>query len=197
VGQSNMMRQTDYYRFQLEDAQIYQDWVMIELGKRGIIIQVFGSKEFQYKIGETPSGDEIKFDKRQLKTGNLAIETHEKTNSANNFFVASGINRPNITTWYHGNYENLWIFNFRELRKYVFDGLHRRLQPLREYKTETSMGILLPCFEADHLCLKKIRFNEKDLIKSVEIMRPVEVPYCTNQPRKERSLFTFQIGVQQ
>ena len=191
-----MKPQTDYYKFQLEDAQVYQDWVMIELAKRGIIIQVFGSKEYQYKIGETPSGDEIKFDKEQLKTGNLAIETHEKTHEKNEYFVLSGINRPNITTWYQGNYDNLWIFNFRELRKYVLNGVHRHNAPLREYKIPTSMGILLPCIEADTICLKKIRFNEKDLIKSISIVRPVEVPFCKEASRKEKSLFTFETEAQ-
>jgi len=190
VGESGMKPQTEYYKFQLEEGQIFQDWLMIELAKRGIVIQIFGSKEYQYKIGETTSHDEIKFDKEQLKTGNLAIETHEKTNENNEYFAESGINRPNINTWYQGNYENLWIFNFRELRKYILGG-QRRPYPLREYKIPTSRGFLLPSIEADALCLKKIRFNEKDLIKSVCIVRPVEVPYPKKEVRQERSLLSF------
>lgn len=182
---------TEYYRCKLENAQIYQDWLMVELAKRGMIIQVFGSKEYQYKCGESFSRDEIKFDERQLTTNNLAIEEYEKTNRNNPYFVKAGINREGIIRWLQGNYQTLWVFEFNKLREYVITGAKRHNNPLRRYAIDTSKGILLPCSEADKIATLKIRFNEKDFTKSVQIVRPVEVPYLEKEPRKEKSLFHF------
>jgi hypothetical protein len=182
---------TPYYKGQFDDALIFQDWLMRYLNRHGIILQVFSSREYQYKIGETTSHDEIKFDKRQENTGNLAIETHEKTHPDNLMYVESGILRSDIVRWVQGNYTNIWIFSAKDLKKYIFDGLQRQNNPLPTYKIPTSMGILLPSIEADKLCMVKFRPMEKNLIREVEITRPEVPPYYEATPRKEKSLFEF------
>jgi hypothetical protein len=186
-----MKEPTQYYQYQFNDSLIYQDWLMVELAKRGIIIQIFGSKEYQYKHGESFSKDEIKFDKEQLQTGNLCIEEFEKTNEYNSWFVESGINRQGIARWFQGNYENLWIFECNKLRQYLREGINREINKLNRYVTKTSKGIILPCIEADRICTQKIRFHDKELKESVVITRPIEVPYEREVERKEKLLSKF------
>lgn len=181
-----------YYIYQLEDAQIFQDWLMVELAKRGIIIQVFSSKEYQFKTGETFSRDEIKLDKKQLEYGNLAIEEYEKTDKNNPFYVESGINRQNIIRWIQGNYQNVWIFEFNKLKEYVLSGVSRPNNPLRRYVTPTSKGILLPCYpDADKICTIKITFVNHTLDGGVQITRPNPVVYQEEEKRKEKTLDLF------
>lgn len=181
-----------YYIYQLEDAQIFQDWLMVELAKRGIIIQVFSSKEYQFKTGETFSRDEIKFDKKQLEYGNLAIEEYERTDENNPFYVESGINRQNIIRWIQGNYQNVWIFEFNKLKEYVLSGVSRPNNPLRRYVTPTSKGILLPCYpDADKICTIKIPFVNHTLDGGVQITRPNPVVYQEEEKRKEKTLDLF------
>lgn len=184
----------EYYKAQLEDAQKYQDWVTNYLLKHGIVLQVYSSKEYQYNYGETASHDEIKFDKEQENSGNLAIETHEKSHPDNPNYVESGILRQNIVRWIHGNKNNIWIFSARTLRGYISDGLNRLNDPLIQYQTKTSIGILLPCIEADRICEQKFRPYEKDLLRQVVINKQTVVPRYT-ESRKERGLFEFERGV--
>lgn len=165
------MSVNDYYNRQRKEAEEFQDWLMLELNKRGIIIQIFTSKEYQYAHGETPARDEIKFDKEALRYPNLWIEFYEKKYSENLNYVKSGILRENIIRWFHGNYEWVYIFDKRRLLEYILNNQKKGRFQLKENIRKTSMGALLPQSEANSICSRKIRFNEPDIIKSVVITK--------------------------
>lgn len=87
------------------------------------------------------------------KTGNLYIETKEKSNKLNPNFVDSGIYRDD-NTWLFliGNYEEIFIFSKKDLilmEKTNIEGKINR-------KTETSIGFTLNREIAERYCAKKI-----------------------------------------
>lgn len=145
----------------------FQDFIIEYLVKNlGISISIFQSKKYQFNIGETVQGVEIKYDARSTgdctykeckATGNVGIEVAEKTKASNNNFIESGIYR-NDNTWLYivGNYNCAWIFS-----KNLLKILHKS----NKYKTietlPTMKSMLLPVTEADKYCAKKIIFNAK------------------------------------
>lgn len=180
-----------YYGRQLEDAQIYQDWVMAHLMKHGIVIQIYGSKQYQHAKGESISGDEIKFDKRMKDTGNLYIETFEKSHPQNTWYVESGVLREGIRRWIHGDYDEIYVFEVSALRKILFGALK-----YREVKTQTSKGLLLPKADADALCTYKFRVKDRTLLHDItDIVRPDVMRYkdalTEGRKRSEKGLSDF------
>ncbi len=179
-----------YYQQQLEESKEYQDFLTKELSKRGIHIQCFSSKKYQWEIGESLCGTEIKHDKRFSKTGNLFIETHEKANPANPNYVPSGINRDNILHWIQGDYGIAFMFSKRELARYIFSNVDR----LHFVVTDTSQAYLLPKFEADNICIAKFRFQDKELFETI-ISKPNEYEQFirppSTRPASESSLKVF------
>ena len=138
-----------YYTSKLVEGQEYQDFVMYELYKRGIVALCFSSKKYQYAIGENIVGAEIKFQKRYKEFGSFAIETEEKSHPSNPNYIPSGINR-NDNSWLFitGDYESFYIFSTKYLRM-----LSTRYKP---YEKPTSKGFVLPVEEAEKYCLRKI-----------------------------------------
>ena len=65
---------TEVYGPRLEDGLQYQDFICMELHRRGIVLQNIQSKKFNLKK-ENLLGMEIKFDRRLKDTGNVYIET--------------------------------------------------------------------------------------------------------------------------
>lgn len=144
----------------------YQDFIIEYLCKNmGLSISLFQSKKYQFNIGETVQGIEIKYDARStgdctykecIATGNVGIEVAEKTKSTNENFIKSGIYR-NDNSWLYvvGNYHCAWIFSKNILRK---------LHGTNKYKTlptlPTIMTMLLPVNIADQYCAKKLIFNK-------------------------------------
>jgi hypothetical protein len=96
----------------------FQDYIITLLIKdHGIVIQPYSSKKYQFEIGESLQGYEIKYDARSTgdcthgyckATNNVAIEVDEKTNANNENWVKSGIFREDNTTHYLiGNYHRM------------------------------------------------------------------------------------------
>ena len=146
----------EYYRQKLEEGEQYQDFVTEKLYEIGIPIISYSSKRYQHIVGENKCGFEIKFDNNTKKTGNLYIEIAEKSNELNKEFISSGIYR-NDNTWLYiiGNYEKIYIFSKKHLRK-IFEDV-KRIAFLRRIETKTSRGFLLPAKYAEEiLCIKII-----------------------------------------
>ena len=143
----------------------FQDYIIEYLCKNfGISISIFQSKKYQFKIGETVQGVEIKYDSRSTgdctykeckASGNVGIEVAEKTRASNNNFVPSGIYR-NDNTWLYivGNYDCAWIFSKSTLKILHESDKYRTFETLSTIKT-----MLLPIKEADKYCAKKMYFN--------------------------------------
>ena len=135
---------TEYYKEKLEQGLYFQDYVVELLYKNGIPIISYSSKQYQNMIGENKAGLEIKNDQHFRKTGNLYIETAEKSNAANKEFVPSGIYR-NDNTWLYliGDREKVFVFGKRQLIS-----LHKK-NKYRTVETSTSRGFLLPIEDAE------------------------------------------------
>ena len=129
----------DYYKECLEKGLEYQDFVTVKMAKElGIIISNFSSKQYQYNIGENQQGIEIKFDDKYKETGNLYIETSEKSCATMSSYTKSGIYR-NDNTWLYliGNYESIFIFGKKILQ------IQCESKKYRKVVTPTSKGFLL------------------------------------------------------
>ena len=147
----------EYYHAQLDEAHEFQDycteWLLKELG---IAITNYQSKKYQYNSGENPQGLEIKLDKRYKETGNLYIETAEKSNPQNQNYIKSGIYRLDNSWLYAiGDYDCIWIF-----AKKLLVGMDE-IKKYKEVRTATSIGFLLSLKEADKYCAKRLLLVDK------------------------------------
>lgn len=142
---------TEYYQEQHQEALRYQDFVKHEMYKRGMPIVFNDSTHMQYTEGENIMGVEIKNDKLFRETGNLYIETGEKTHPDNPNFVPSGILR-NDNAWLYliGDYQTIFIFAVTMLVGLNKTGRYRKTG------NPTSCGFLLPDTDARKYAAKVI-----------------------------------------
>ena len=140
-----------YYKEKLEEGLIFQDVVTRELYQRGIIIVGYSSRRFQNTEGENMIGAEIKRDGNFRKTGNIYLETAEKSHPSNANYVKSGIFRD----------DNSWLFVIGDERSvYVFSTKYLKLlvaqKKWHEVRKSTSIGTLMPTGQAERYCLRRI-----------------------------------------
>lgn len=132
---------TDYYEEKLSQGLEFQDFVIDNID---IPIILYASKKYQDNKGESRCGIEIKHDMLFRKTGNLYIETAEKSNADNINFVPSGIYRKDNTwLWIIGDYETVYFLAKEQLKtldKNVIDGKDVFIHKIKD----TSKGFLLP-----------------------------------------------------
>jgi len=135
---------TEYYKEKLQQGLYFQDYIMELLYKNGIPLISYSSKEYQNMIGENKAGIEIKNDMNFRKTGNLYIETAEKSKAENEYFVKSGIYR-NDNTWLYliGDKETVFVLSKKQLQ--ILHGKNK----YRNVKTATSRGFLLPIADVE------------------------------------------------
>jgi len=131
----------EYYDKMLIEGQEYQDFVADELYKRGISLGTYASKKWQIEHGENRAGVEIKYDMKVSETGNLWIETKEKSHPDRPNYVASGIYRDD-NSWLYciGDYNVIYVMPKTILRIMFEQRKYREL----ENGSKTSMGFLLP-----------------------------------------------------
>lgn len=117
----------------LEVGAEFLDFVTVTLQKKGLYLQPFTSRKYQYQIGESLQGWEVKLDGTSASSGRLSIEIAEKTKAANANWCKSGIYR-NDNTWMYiqGNYEFFFIF----MKKHLI-GMHKsgKYQEAESYGT--------------------------------------------------------------
>lgn len=149
----------DKYRdVKSKEAKEYQDFVCEWVAKNhGIVMTVFSSKKYQYNIGESLQGVEIKYDMRYAETGNIYIETGEKANPRNGEYYKSGIFR-NDNTWLYfiGNYKELFVFSKKQLQTIYKKKKYYRL--IENNNTMTSCGFLLNKEKAENYSIMKFNF---------------------------------------
>ena len=142
-----------HYKEKLEEGLQFQDFATRELYQRGIVIVGYSSRHYQNKCGENMLGAEIKRDGNFRKTGNLYIETAEKSHPDNKNYVPSGIFRKdNSWLFVIGDEETLYIF----ATKY----LQRLSDRYKEVIKTTSIGRLMPIAEAEKYCIRKIEVEK-------------------------------------
>jgi hypothetical protein len=142
-----------YYDEKLEQGLQFQDVVTSELYQRGIVVIGYASRKYQNECGENMLGAEIKRDGLFRETGNLYIETAEKSHPDKSNYVLSGIYRDdNSWLFVIGDEETIYIFSTKYLRL-----LERRY----EQKTKTtSKGFIMPIVDAEKYCIRKIDLQE-------------------------------------
>ncbi len=149
----------------LEIGHEYQDFIVEKfMDQLGISISLFQSKKYQFNVGESLQGVEIKYDARSTgdctyyecsSTGNVAIEVAEKSNPQNQIWVKSGIYRlDNSWLYVVGNYQMAWVF-----AKSILILLHKSNKYRTVQTLPTIKNMLLPIEVADKYCAKKILFK--------------------------------------
>ena len=147
----------------LQKGHEFQDFVCMELAKRGVILQNIQSRKYQYAIGENLQGFEIKYDSRctgcsgTKATGRLSIEIAEKSHPDNPEYIKSGIYaKSNSWLYIQGNYNGIWVFSTKHLR------LIRETKKEHEIdKMPTIVKFYLPIEQADKYCLVRFDFDGK------------------------------------
>ena len=76
-----------YYVKKLEEGLEFQDVATTALYQRGIVVVAYSSRRWQDERGENMLGAEIKRDGKFRQTGNLYIETAEKSHPDNPVYV--------------------------------------------------------------------------------------------------------------
>lgn len=140
-----------HYKERLEQGLIYQDMVTRELYQRGIVIVGYSSRRYQLEQGENMLGAEIKRDGNFRKTGNLYIETAEKSHPSRANYVPSGIMRmDNSWLFVIGDEQTIYIFATCHLRKMCQRPMWKKIT------TPTSIGRLMPLADAEKYCIRRI-----------------------------------------
>jgi len=154
---------SDIYEPQLLEACDYQDFVCVELGKRGIILQNMTGKKMQLNC-ENLLGLEIKLDRKLEETGNVYMECFEKSNPQNQEYVSSGLLRKDDCWLYGiGNYSEFHLFSKRTLRflyGYIVSS-HAGFEGMRliENGTQTSKGFLMSKDRRNYYCERVFLFD--------------------------------------
>lgn len=148
----------------LQVGQEYQDFIVEKfITELGISISLFQSKKYQFNVGESLQGVEIKYDARSTgdctyyectPSGNVAIEVAERSNKNVEYFTKSGIYRiDNSWIYVVGNYHQAWVFAKSTLQLLHKSGKYRTVSTLPTIQT-----MLLPVEKADIFCAKKLIF---------------------------------------
>lgn len=142
-----------YYNDKLQQGLEFQDVVTSALYQRGIVVVAYSSRKYQISHGENLLGAEIKRDGKFRETGNLYIETAEKSHPDNPAFVASGIYRED-NSWLYviGDEKTVYIFSTKYLR--ILEARYTRVTK------PTSIGFLVPMADAEKYCIRKIDLGE-------------------------------------
>lgn len=107
-----------YYKVKFEEALFYQDFVCdVLMNVLGLAVTQYASRQYQCMIGESRQGIEIKHDWQYAKTGNLYIETGEKSKPRPGPFFPSGIRRDD-NSWLYviGDYDTIFGYSISILR---------------------------------------------------------------------------------
>ena len=137
------------YKDKFQQALEFQDFVACQLMRRGLMIVQFGSQAYQERWGESANGVEVKFDRLFRQTGNLYIETAERTSTSKGFSPSGIYRADNTWLWVIGDYQTLFIFP-----KNVLQLVEKRFIPKI---TATSKGYVMPLGEAKKLAAKIIK----------------------------------------
>ena len=155
---------SDRYSTDLQRGLEYQDFVFDQLRRMDgmpIFLGAYSSVKYQCGKGEGPSGLEVKYDAKFRETGNLFIETAEKSYSYQDTFHPSGV-MSNDNSWLYlvGDYEEAFIFAKNLLRAFCV----KSNEEIKYKEIPTAQGFIFPLdyIERKCLCAKHIFFKGCD-----------------------------------
>lgn len=162
---NNMYEGNNNHKDSMEVGHQFQDFIINQfIIKYGIVISIYSSRKYQYDIGESRQGFEIKYDARSTgdsthvkctPTNLVAIEVFEKTNPNNTNWVKSGILRDDNTTFYIiGNYHKAWWIEKKILQQ-VYNLEKYEVKQTRD----TIKSLLIPIEYMDAISIDTLIFN--------------------------------------
>ena len=141
---------TPAYAQKFKAGIAFQDYAIRILYELGLPIVSYSSMKYQFEIGDSAC-IEFKLDQRYRQTGNIYIETHEKTNASNADYVPSGILRDDSAwLWAIGNEDKFYLVGKRHLLMAYKTGKYK------EVSTPTSRGFLIPVEQMENYSIKTI-----------------------------------------
>jgi len=150
----------NYYNEKLKEGNEYERYVVKKLKEEGTNITLIKTYEEQINVGESLEGYEIKFDDKYKETGNLWIETQERSDIKKEY-VDSGILRNDNTIFYViGNYDIIFIFEKKKLKEILYE------KEIIENNMKTSKGYLLTTPECFFHSKKIIEIKTNDGLDS-------------------------------
>jgi len=152
----------DYYKHKLETGLEWQDFVTRLLYRHGLPLVTHASKKMQIQYGENLAGIEIKHDEEAQRTGNLYIETDEKSHPDRPSYTRSGIYRTDGSWLYAiGSRDiGLFIFGMRTLQRMEQHRVAGSFR-FRRVCTPTSKGFLVPLEDARAIAERFLEATER------------------------------------
>lgn len=139
------MRTRDDYNRELGVGLAYEDFVLERLWENGWGTVAFRTASSQGR-GENLGGFEIKRDGEFRNTGNLFIETEERSTSSSEWHPA-GVDSPaKPRHLVIGDEESFWVLSVNALQMIRESCRHTT------NRTDTARGFLLKCDRADRFC---------------------------------------------
>jgi len=154
-----MKAKTEYYVGKMNEGVRYQNYIAGVIKEElGFDIGLYESEWEQLQYGESEAGFEIKYDMIYKDSGNLWIETAEKTAPSNAEYVPSGVFR-NDNSWIYaiGNYDILYMFSKKELKRLA------KIREIEENNMKTSKGFLLSKEDAEYHSAKIINIKDEEI----------------------------------
>ena len=155
-----------------EDGEEFEDFINIELSRRGILLGGFRTMQYQHLYGENLLGMEIKYDRKFKETGNLYIETHSRHPGNIATIMPAGILKQDRSWLYLvGDYDSAYIFSKKHLFT-LFNSLKAKpragLKPTSANKLIVAgkeyfmtYGFIMNKERAESYCCLKIEFENK------------------------------------
>ena len=143
------MRNWANYREKLEEGFEFEDFVLEQLWDLGWGTIAFRTRTAQVMRGENLGGFEIKRDGKFRETGNLFVETEERSTSESAWHAA-GIDSPHKPRHLViGDERRFWVLAVNVLQAIRDEG------KCAHVRTDTACGFLLPTTRADRFCCLK------------------------------------------
>lgn len=152
-GSPGAIKYPDAKTFAYEDGKRYEEFVSTKAKALwGLTLHFHEGKEAQL-LGETMEGLEVKFDGRLKETGNLYIETAEKSRAAKTYYYPSGIFREdNTRAIWIGDYKEAFVISKKVLQDVYVANTNKKVQ------ISTSQGFLLPKEQAKRIAKYYFQF---------------------------------------
>lgn len=191
-SEMNAEQYRQYRKVQIEDGQLFQDFVVDLAWQAGLAIAQYASKTYQIAIGESRTGVEIKYDKRRAGTGNLYIEYAEKAVPRLGDYAPSGIMRTGHWLFAIGDYDIVYFFANSLLLRLKIATNGNGGPRYRHVQSETSQGYLLPERDAKAYAALVLAPNASGRVqKMVGDLRGIanELHQLMSEPTGQLSLF--------
>lgn len=158
-----------YFNQCKEIGEQYQDFVMKELLKIGVVVQCYSSGKYQYECGESISGIEIKHDSKIKETKRIYFETNAINKDLNKFVKGGIFKEDNAWLYVIGDEDDIYIFAKAQIKQLCETILAKPELYLRysrvvkhfdkDLNMQTSMGVAIDIDYAlkRNLCIKHIK----------------------------------------